>query len=107
MFGQRGPGLVAVDDVMGAVPHRLGADRRKVGARTRLGITLAPPVLARENSRQKLLLLRLIAECVDHRANHGDAECKRGARSGPRRLLLKPNTSPHPPPGPPILFRPP
>ena len=82
MLGQRRPGLVAVDDVVIAVPHRLGADRRKVGAGARLRITLAPPILAGENSRQKLLFLRVVAERVDDRADHGDAERQRRQRPG-------------------------
>ena len=89
MLGQRRPGLVAVDDVVVAVAHRLGADRCEVGARARLRIALAPPVLAGENPRQELLLLRFVAERVDDRADHGDAERQRRQRPGTRRLLFE------------------
>ena len=89
---QRGPGLVTVDDVMVAVAHRLGADGGEVGARSRLGIALAPPVLARQNAGQKLLLLRLVAERIDDGADHGDAEGQRRHRAGARRLLFKDET---------------
>ena len=106
MLRQRRPGLVAVDDVVVAVAHRLGADRGKVGARARLRITLAPPVLARENSRQKLLLLRFVAERVDHRADHGDAERKRRQRPGARRLLFEDKTLRDRPARSAIFFRP-
>ncbi|GCC49733.1 hypothetical protein chiPu_0033885, partial [Chiloscyllium punctatum] len=51
---QRGPGLVAVDDVVVAIAHRFGANGGEIGAGARLRIALAPPVLAGENPRQEL-----------------------------------------------------
>ncbi len=88
MLRQRGPGLVAIDHIMVAVAHRLAAHRREVGARSRLGITLAPPVIARQDARQELLLLGRIAEGIDHRTDHGDAECQWRQRAGERGFLL-------------------
>ena len=82
MLGQRRPGLVAVDDVVIAVAHRLGPDGSKVGAGARFRITLAPPVLAGEDSRQILLFLRVVAEGVDDRADHGHAEREWRQRPG-------------------------
>src|SRR5262249_36855991 len=89
MLGQRGPGLVAVDDVVVTISNRLGADGGEVRAGARLGITLAPPVLAGEDARQKLLLLPVAAEGVDDRADHGDAERERWQRTRPSGLLLE------------------
>ena len=106
MLRQRGPGLVAVDDIMIAVAHRLGADRGEVGARARLGIALAPPVLAGQNPRQEFLLLRVIAERIDHGADHGDAERQRRQRSGARRLLFEDEALGDRPAGPAIFLRP-
>src|SRR5262249_26413731 len=89
VLGQRGPGLVAVDDIMIAVTHRLGADRSEIGARARLGKALAPPLLAGENAWQKLLLLGLVAERINDWADHGDAERQRRQRACARRFLLE------------------
>jgi hypothetical protein len=48
VLAQRGPGLLAVDDVVVAAgvdaAHGGGLDRRQVGAGARLGVALAPPV---------------------------------------------------------------
>ena len=104
MLRERGPGLVAVDDVMVAVAHRLGAEGSEVGAGAGLGIALAPPVLARENPRQKLLLLRLIAERIDDGTDHGDAERQRRHRAGARGLLFEDETLVIDQPGPPYSF---
>ena len=106
MLRQRRPGLVAVDDVMVAVAHRLGADRCEVGARARLGITLAPPVLAGEDPRQKFLLLRFVAERIDDRADHGDAERQWRQRPGTGRLLFEDEALRDRPAGATIFLRP-
>src|SRR5260221_1818134 len=106
VLSQRGPGLVTIDDVVIAVPPRLGTDRGKVGAGARLRVALAPPILARQNPRQKLLLLRVVAERVDHRADHGDAKRQRRQRSGARRLLFEHKTLRDRPAGPAIFLRP-
>ena len=45
--GAGAPDLLAVDDVLVAVAHRPGAQRREVGAGLRLGEALAPDALAR------------------------------------------------------------
>src|SRR5690349_762270 len=106
MLGQRGPGLVTIDEVVVAVPHRLGADGSEVGAGPRLGIALAPPILARQNTGQKLLLLQLIAERIDDRADHGDAERQRRHRAGARGLLLEDKPPGDRPAGPAMFLRP-
>src|SRR5882757_12033 len=51
-MGVRGPDLGAVDDVVVAVAHGAGFQRGEVGAGARLGIALAPVILAGENFRQ-------------------------------------------------------
>ena len=82
MLGQCRPGLVSVDNVVIAVPHGFGADRREVGAGSGLRITLAPPILTGEDSRQKFLFLRVVAERVDNRTDHGHAEREWRQRPG-------------------------
>ena len=69
----RGPDLGAVDDVVVAVAHRARLQRGEVGARARLGIALAPIVLAGENPRQIEILLLRRAEADDDGADHLDA----------------------------------
>src|SRR4029077_21048169 len=99
-------GLVAVDDVVITIPHRLGADSGEVGAGARLRIALAPPVFTRENPRQKFLLLRVAPERVNHRADHGDAERQWRQRSGTRGLLFEDKTLRDRPARPAIFLRP-
>ena len=70
---QRGPDLLAVDDVVVAVQHRLGPQRGEVGAGVGLGIALAPDMLAGQDLRQEALLLRLGAVLDQQRAEHDDA----------------------------------
>src|SRR5262249_47576500 len=52
-----GPDLLPVDDIVIAVAVGPGLERREVGARAGLGITLRPVVLARADARQVLGLL--------------------------------------------------
>src|SRR6201999_1396101 len=72
--------LLAVDDVLVALALGLGLERSEVRTRTRLRKSLAPPVVDIGDARQILLLLLLIAERVDHRADHADAEGERRRR---------------------------
>ena len=50
---KRGPGLLAVDDVVVAFPHRFGAQGREVGTGTRLGVALAPRHLGAADAGRK------------------------------------------------------
>src|SRR6185312_15027508 len=76
-LGQRGPGLLAVDDVLVALALGLGLERSEVRSRAGLRKALAPPVVDTGDARQILLLLFLVAEGVDHRPDHADAESER------------------------------
>ena len=72
---------------MVAVQHRLGLERRRVGARRRLGQAIAADPLHRDHRRQILLLHLGRAEAVDHPARHvvdRDEGAGRGAAVGHR-----------------------
>ena len=84
VLAERGPGLLAVDDVVVAVALRRGLERGEVGAGAGLGEALAPPVVEIGDARQEAALLLLRAEGDDHRPDHADAERQRRGR---RRLL--------------------
>ena len=71
---ERGPGLLAVDDIVVALAHGAGAQVGEVGAGARLGVALAPPDVAIIGRRQELGLLLGRAERIDHRRDHVDAE---------------------------------
>ncbi len=95
----RGPDLGAVDDVVVAVAHRAGLQRREIGAGARLGIALAPVILAGENPRQIEVLLLRRAETdddgADHlHAHHVDIAARRRGRIRPRRSSAAPVSSP-------------
>ena len=62
--------LGAADDIMIAVEHRLGLERRGVRARRRLGQAIARHLLHRDHRRQIFLLHLRRAEAVDHPARH-------------------------------------
>ena len=81
---QRGPGLLAVDDVVVALAHRARLEAGEVGAGAGLGEALAPPVVEVGHARQEALLLLLRAEGDDDRAAHVGVE---GERLRRRRLL--------------------
>src|SRR5262249_50352132 len=89
VLGERGPGLLAIDDPLVALALGLGAQRSKIGTGTRLRKALAPPVVDIGNARQVLLLLRLVAEGVDDRADHADAEGERLRRRIGLQLLVE------------------
>ncbi len=87
VLGQRGPGLLAVDDEMIAVQHRLGAQAGEVGAGVRLGVALAPDMLAGENLRQVVGLLFLGAVLDQQRPDHDDAHVRGAADAVQLKLL--------------------
>jgi hypothetical protein len=57
VLGQRGPGLLAVDDVLVALALGAGLERGEVGARTGFAVALAPPDFAAGDAGQEALLL--------------------------------------------------
>ncbi len=93
VLAQRGPGLLAVDDVVLALridaAHGTGTHRRQVGAGARFREALAPPVGAVEDARQPVALLRLIAVLDQHRSQHADAERHDARRVRQRALILE------------------
>ena len=74
---QRGPGLLAVDDVVVALAHRRALEAGEVGAGAGLREALAPPVIERRHARQEALLLLRRAEGDDHRPAHRHVEGQR------------------------------
>ncbi len=71
---ERRPHLLAVDHVVVAVLHRPRLQRGQVGAGVRLGVALAPDLLAGEDLRGIPLLLRLGPVRDDRGPGHADAE---------------------------------
>src|SRR2546421_730567 len=67
ILAERVPGLLAVDAVMSVFAHRARAQRRQIGPRTGLRIPLAPPVLAGNDARQKVILLCASCKAHEHR----------------------------------------
>ena len=72
--GIGGPYLRACHHVVVAIAYRPGLQGGKVGARTRLGITLAPPLVAGQYRRQEPVLLRLGAKGINNMSHHFQAE---------------------------------
>jgi len=68
------PNLGAIDDIGIAAPFGESRDRSEIRARARLGEALAPLIVALDNSRQQIRLLRGCAECHDHRTDIADAQ---------------------------------
>ena len=70
VLGVAGPNLGTVDDILVAVADRHGAERRQIGAGAGFRITLAPEILATQDTRQVVgfLLRRAVAD--QHRAAH-------------------------------------
>ena len=85
--GERGPDLLAVDDVLVAIGDRLGTQPRQVRARIRFGVPLAPQVLASDDLRQPLVALLGRAVADQQRADHQDAHVGK-ARDAPALVLL-------------------
>jgi hypothetical protein len=57
VLAERGPGLLAVDDVLVALALGLGLDRSQVGTRAGFAVALAPPDLAAGDAGEEALLL--------------------------------------------------
>ena len=83
------PDLLAVHDVVIALALGPGAQGREVGARARLGISLAPQFLGGRDLRQEALLLRVAAELHQDGRHHLDAERRKIGRIGARHLHLE------------------
>jgi hypothetical protein len=64
------PGFLAVDEIAVALTHSAGSQACEIGAGARLGISLAPPIFARNDSRQEIFLLCGVGECHQHRRQH-------------------------------------
>src|SRR2546423_14541411 len=47
------PGLLAIDNVMTVLSHRAAFQVGEIGACSRLGIALAPPIVTGQNARQE------------------------------------------------------
>ena len=73
LVGARGPGFLAGDGPAVAVPDRLGAQAREIGARVGFAVALAPDLLARQDLRQEILALRRCSELDEHRPRHHHA----------------------------------
>ena len=89
VLAQRGPGLLAVDDVVVAAALGLALERGQVGARAGLAVALAPPDLAAGNAGQEAPLLLGRAEGHDHRRHHHRAERHPRAARRPARIPLR------------------
>ena len=86
--GIRDEALAAVEDVLVAVEPRLGAHRRRVGARARLGQRVrGEPLSAREPRQEALLLLVRARELDAERAELLDGDDQAGRRADLRELL--------------------
>ena len=73
MMRHAGPYLGAVDDIFIAVAFCSGLERRKVRARSGFRVALTPDIVTGDDSRQKLLLLRLGPKVNQHGSQHLNA----------------------------------
>ena len=89
VLAQRGPGLLAVDDVVIALALGLAFDGGQVRAGTRLAVALAPPDLATGNAGQKALLLLGVAKGHDDRRHHHRPEGHHARRAGQGAFFFK------------------
>ena len=72
--------LLAVDHPLVAVEHRTGAQRREIGTRVRLGVSLGPHDLAGRHAGEERRLLLVGTEAEDRRPHlHADAGEATGA----------------------------
>ena len=88
VLAERGPGLLAVDDVLVAVADRCAAQPGEVGAGVGLGEALRPPDVEVGGLGQERLLLLLGAVGGDDRADHGGVEGQRQRDAGALHLLV-------------------
>ncbi len=70
MMRHAGPDLGAIDDIFIAIALCSGLERRKVRARPGFRVALTPDIVTGDDSRQKLLLLRLGPEVNQHGSQH-------------------------------------
>ena len=87
VLAERRPGLLAVDHPVVAVADGGGAQRGEVGAGVGLGEALAPPDVEVRRLGQEALLLLLVAEGGDDRADHAGVEGQRLGHVGQLHLL--------------------
>ena len=88
-LAQRGPGLLTVDDVVVPIADGARLEAGQIGAGTRLGIALTPPVFTGQDARQDRGFLLLGAELDQHRAEHVEAEGDRAGGVGAGTLFLE------------------
>ena len=88
---QRGPDLLAVEDVVVTVAHGFRLERGQIRTGLRLAVALAPNVFAGEHAGQVFLLLLVCAVDDDRRARHPqpDDQVQRTRRSMERHLLVE------------------
>jgi len=86
---ERGPDLLAIDDVVIAVAHGLGLERGEIGTGAGLGIALAPPCVVLDDAREVGALLLFRAERVDDRPGHVHAEGNDRRCTGAPELLVE------------------
>ncbi len=72
-----GPGLLAVDDVVRAVPHRPSRERRQVRSCIGLGKALAPPDVKVRSGREEASLLVLVTKLGNDWTDHRGVERER------------------------------
>ncbi len=86
----RGPHLLAVDEEMVALVDGAGAQTGEIGAGARLGIALAPDLVAGQDFRQIALLLFLGAPMDQRRAQQAHADrAGQDRRAGAEILLVE------------------
>ena len=89
VVGQCGPGFLTIDDVLVTHALRTGLERSQVGAGTRLGVTLAPPILNGDDAGQVFGFLGLATKLHQHRADHGQAKRQEPGRTSLEGLDFK------------------
>src|SRR5690606_34105145 len=89
VLAQRGPGFLAVNDVVVAFAFGLAFDRGEIRSRTWFAVALAPPDFAAGDTRQETLLLFLVAKGHDHGRDHHRPEGHDARCTGQRALLFK------------------
>jgi len=90
LVGERRPHLLAVDDELVTGLFRPRLERGEVGSRVRLGISLAPDLLAREHLGRVAALLLLRPVGNDGGARHADGQdVEDGRRLGERDLFVE------------------
>ena len=87
--GIAGPDLGAIDNIVVAIQHSGGFQRRQIGARAGLAIALAPDFFAGQDFRQVagFLLRRAVDE--QYRADHARAEMHGARRAAHEKLFLE------------------